>query len=246
MLIYKVTNSVNGKVYIGQTTCLLRTRKANHRVNAFTYNQPYTFQRALRKYGWDAWKWEIIDTATTQEELNEKEIYWIDYYKSCIYSDDCHGYNSTSGGGGRSGYELSEETKKKIGDAQRGKPKHSAEVRMVISKKATGRPCPEHVKQIVSNLHKGKTFKHSDETKRKMSEAKKGRPLTAEWKAKVGSKGEKNPKAKLTEVMAIEIKSLLGNKNNNGLTNNVIAGMFGVSKSSVDRIAQGKTWKHVV
>lgn len=47
------------------------------------YNYP--FYRAIRKYGIKNLKWSIIDYATTSEELNEKEKYWISYYDTYIY-----------------------------------------------------------------------------------------------------------------------------------------------------------------
>ena len=48
------------------------------------------FARAIRKYGPDKWQLEVIDGAETQEELNQKEQYWIRYYNSVE-----EGYNET-------------------------------------------------------------------------------------------------------------------------------------------------------
>ena len=48
------------------------------------------FARAIRKYGPDQWQLEVIDAATTQDELNQKEQYWIKYYNSVE-----EGYNET-------------------------------------------------------------------------------------------------------------------------------------------------------
>lgn len=93
MLIYKVTNLINQKIYIGQTINTLHHRWLRHQYDAFCNNKQTKFARALRKYGIDNFRIEQIDTANTQEELNEKERYWIAYY------DSCHqGYNSTDGG----------------------------------------------------------------------------------------------------------------------------------------------------
>lgn len=69
------------------------------------------FHNALRKYGSENFKFEIIDTANTQDELNEKERYWIAYYKS---NQREFGYNEDSGG--KSGGVKSDATKRKIGD----------------------------------------------------------------------------------------------------------------------------------
>lgn len=93
MIIYKATNKINNKVYIGQTHKTLEERMRRHKNDSKKQNS--YFYRAIRKYGWENFIWEIIDTANTDEELNEKEQYWIKFYNS---SDNKNkGYNSTSG-----------------------------------------------------------------------------------------------------------------------------------------------------
>ena len=114
-IIYKVLNKVNGKIYIGQTIKDLKVRKALH-IYGVNNNSQVHFHRALRKYGEDAFSWEIIDSANDIESLNQKEIYWIKYYDSFN-----NGYNMTIGGGGICGFSMSEETKKKIGEGNTGK-----------------------------------------------------------------------------------------------------------------------------
>ena len=94
-IIYKATNKVNGKVYIGQTKKTLRTRMKEHfaQANKDTARKGY-FQRALKRYGENGFSWDVIDTADSAEELNEKEEDWIIHYGS--YGDN--GYNLTPGG----------------------------------------------------------------------------------------------------------------------------------------------------
>ena len=91
MIIYKITNIKNNKVYIGQTTGTLENRVKRHFYDANRNNTK--FCRAIRKYGKDSFISEIIDYADTKEELDEKEIYWIKYYNSSV-----DGYNTTLGG----------------------------------------------------------------------------------------------------------------------------------------------------
>ena len=84
------------------------------------------FHNALNKYGEENFKFEEIDSATTQEELNDKERYWIKYYNS---NDKNKGYNLDSGG--LYGGAKSEETKKKIGETTKEKwrnPKTSSKM----------------------------------------------------------------------------------------------------------------------
>lgn len=94
-IIYKVTNTINNKVYIGQTIKTLNERKYYHYYRA--KNEPEItrthFINAIRKYGENVFIWEQIDSANSKEELNEKEQYWINYYNSINY-----GYNIQKGG----------------------------------------------------------------------------------------------------------------------------------------------------
>ena len=82
MWIYKITNIQNNKVYIGQTIRPIKDRLNRH-INDALHNILDThFARAIRKYGKESFIIEEIDTASSQEELNQKEQYWIRYYDS--------------------------------------------------------------------------------------------------------------------------------------------------------------------
>ncbi len=92
MLIYKITNVITNKVYIGQTTKTLSERIQNHH-NSMVSNVNTHLYNAMRKYGWDNFKFEIIAEAQTQQELDELETYYIQLYDSIQ-----NGYNMTPGG----------------------------------------------------------------------------------------------------------------------------------------------------
>lgn len=101
--IYKITNTQNGKVYIGQTIYPVEWRWKTHLTSA--YNQRYgdhnvLFHRAIRKHGIDAFTVEIIEECDNSK-LNEREIFWIAYYKS--FGEK--GYNISRGGGGYRKYD---------------------------------------------------------------------------------------------------------------------------------------------
>lgn len=88
--IYMHTNKINGKVYIGQTCQKPEDRWQNGK----GYQHNPLFYNAIQKYGWDGFEHEIIEREIqTQEEANQKEIYYISYYNS--YEE---GYNLTKGG----------------------------------------------------------------------------------------------------------------------------------------------------
>ena len=87
--IYKVTNKINGKVYIGQSVDIGR-RWRQH----MTAEDDIYFHKAIQKYGVDNFIWEVIEKCK-KSELDERESYWIEYYDS--YNK---GYNCTKGGDG--------------------------------------------------------------------------------------------------------------------------------------------------
>lgn len=103
-LVYKITNTVNNKSYIGITTRSLSKRWEEHVAVAFNpnskdYDAP--FKSAIRKYGILSWEMEILDnSATNIEELKELEKYWIKYFNTYLGWDNCQGYNVTLGGDG--------------------------------------------------------------------------------------------------------------------------------------------------
>ena len=94
MGIYKITNQINGKVYIGQSINI-EHRWKEHIQEAKHGDKKYKIYLALRKYGIENFKFEILEECQ-REELNEKEIFYIEKYNS--YYD---GYNSNLGGQGK-------------------------------------------------------------------------------------------------------------------------------------------------
>ena len=116
-IIYKIINLITGKSYIGQTKRSLKWRWKKHYDERNQYD--HHFCRALRLYSKDQWIIEILEEVSDSSLLNEREIYWIDYF------DTYHnGYNSTLGGHEATrpkGFTLSEEHKKKLSEAHLGK-----------------------------------------------------------------------------------------------------------------------------
>ena len=95
-VIYTATNKINGKIYVGKTYNFEKRRKEHF----YDINDDIPFHRALKKYGIENFEWKIIDCAKTDDEIKEKEIYWIKKLNTCIHSKNSNGYNITLGGEG--------------------------------------------------------------------------------------------------------------------------------------------------
>ena len=91
MYIYKITNKINQKMYIGQTINPIEERFHRHIQDAMSGRLDTHFARAIRYYKPENFKIELIDTATSQEELTQKEHYWINFYDAVN-----KGYNETN------------------------------------------------------------------------------------------------------------------------------------------------------
>ncbi len=150
MIIYRVTNTINGKSYIGQTTQGLDRRKHQHIYASSNGKQTrQSFISALRKYGNDNFVWEVLCRCDSREELDEMEFHYIMQFETYKI-----GYNLTLGGFGASGYKWSEE-RRKMGNFQ------------------TGLKRTEETKAKISRVHIGK--KWSDEDRIRMSIERKGK-----------------------------------------------------------------------
>ena len=96
MIIYKSTNKITGKVYIGQTIQTLDKRIKGH-IKESKMDKTRPFLLSINKYGANNFIFETIDLANNLDELNDKEIHWINFYNSV----SPNGYNVTGGGQGK-------------------------------------------------------------------------------------------------------------------------------------------------
>lgn len=101
MYIYKITNKINNKIYIGQVYNKTIYDRFNRHIKCASPTSSSKLARAIYKYGSDNFVIEEIDKANSLEELNKKEIYWISYYNSTNHNI---GYNLTNGGDGGNTY----------------------------------------------------------------------------------------------------------------------------------------------
>lgn len=106
-IIYKATNIINGKSYIGQTTKTIQVRINCHVKHALSKKTNFIFHKAIRKYGIQNFDIQKIDIAYFKQQLNEKQKYYITKF-DCIKN----GYNMTQGGNGGNIYQFLSEQKK--------------------------------------------------------------------------------------------------------------------------------------
>ena len=174
--IYKLINTVNNKVYVGQTIQNLCTRMYGHR-HAKAGSRHLV--RAIRKYGFDVFRIDILEECAN-DSLDDREIYYI---RKLNTTNPAIGYNMTEGGSVNRN--PSEEIRKKMSDTRRGR-KLSEEHRLAISAALRGREFTDEWKQKIRDAKANV----SEETCQKISKAHKGRKHTVESRENM-SQGQK-------------------------------------------------------
>ena len=157
MIIYKTTNLINGKIYVGK----------DKKENPSYYGSGIVFRQAIKKYGKENFKKEILERCDTFEVLNEKEIFWIDKLQAC---NKQIGYNRSLGGDGFSGMlpETIETIRlKNTGQKRTKETKHLQSVALKDKPKSE-----EHKKSLSKAWVKRKIEKpHTQKTKDQMSKS---------------------------------------------------------------------------
>lgn len=179
--VYEVRCVVNGRGYVGKTKYDLESYKRGYEF-ASVSDKPTAriFIKALRKYGWDAFKWSVLIEDDDDEFLCFMEKKWIKRLGTKLPN----GYNMTDGGEGMAGYSPPEETRKKLSLALKGESYEAV---------YGDRAAEERKKRSEAKLGK----KCSAETRRKMSESKKGKPAHNKGVPMSEEQKQKISKAKL-------------------------------------------------
>lgn len=159
MVTYLVTNKINGKQYVGQTT-----RSMERRWKLHCYKGSILFN-AITKYGASNFTYAILSECSSIEQLNDAEAYWIDHYQTLAPI----GYNITPGG---KGYTRTEANRKSLSLSHIGK--QTGKDHPMYGKKHTEEA---KLKMSLPNIgnQNAKGYKHTDEAKAVMSAAKKGK-----------------------------------------------------------------------
>ena len=167
MYIYKITNKINNKIYIGQVYNKSIYDRFNRHIKEASSNSKSYVDRAINKYGSENFICELIDTANSLQELNQKEIYWINYYNS---TNKNIGYNLTPGGDGGNTYlcktkEELDEIKHKISINNTGKNNgQSKQIKAlnVITKKVLHFDTLSEACKYFNHKQKGEFIRHCD------------------------------------------------------------------------------------
>ena len=168
--IYKITNLTNGKMYIGQHT-------TNNLDDGYMGSGKILI-RALKKYGLQNFKKEWLMFCEDTDELNYMERVYVDQ----TWVDRCDTYNLKLGGKVCCGFHHTEETKRKLSEANKGHtPWNKGVTGFFVGEKngMYGKHPSEETRRKIGEANKGNKYflgKHpSEETRRKISEAQKGR-----------------------------------------------------------------------
>jgi len=164
--IYKFTNKVNGKSYVGLTRRDFDVRKYEH-IQEGNSGSEFMFHQALGKYGIDGFTWEILESEITDlPSANKREQYYVKLFDT--YEN---GYNMTEGGGGRDNYIFSKIARERMRQAKLGTTLSDGHKRKISESLMDVPKTKEHVDKVrLANL--GKTV--TDETKSLISKNRKG------------------------------------------------------------------------
>lgn len=155
--LYIVWNDINEKLYVGITTRKPHRRFHEHIYAAENYKDKYQFHAAIRKHGAENFHMDILLSDIPFDRL-------LLFEAACVKHFDTykHGYNSDPGGGGL-GKEVGEEARAKMSKIHKGKIPWNK-----------GIPMPDYIREKLLATHLG--HKASEETRKKMSEHRKGHP----------------------------------------------------------------------
>jgi group I intron endonuclease len=207
--VYTATCLVDGKVYVGKSVFGLKNRRTLHERKA-VLGKGFKFHHALRKHGLENFVWSEYYLSDDNAQLMAVEKLLIAELKR----ENATLYNLTGGGEGVVGYIYTEEAKKKISEAGKGRV-HSEEEKIKRANSLRGRvngPMKPELKEKLRAVHLGS--KHSPEHKAKIAASLVGRPVSPETRAKISAAKLGKPHQRCTEEHLQKFKNSRKGKTN--------------------------------
>lgn len=226
MIIYKTTNLINGKIYIGKDS----------KNDPAYLGSGLVLEKAIRKYGLENFKKEILESCSNDDELNEKERYWIKFYNS---TNRKIGYNLTEGGTGGDTFKYSRrknERRKLLSDGLKNSEKVKDNIKSGwYSEHAKNMWKNDSHKELIRNKLNGRKIYWKDKISKSITEWHKNNPITEETREKFVRNGKNMKGYEFLKVdESIESKIILNYKNNIGVKS--LTEKFNLSRHIIVRV----------
>lgn len=101
--IYKITNEINAKIYIGKTEYVNPEKRWKEHLREYKKArcEKRPLYSTMNKHGVEHFRFEVIEETDNPEETCKREQYWINELRTYVWFKDCNGYNATLGGDGK-------------------------------------------------------------------------------------------------------------------------------------------------
>jgi len=195
--IYKIENTVNGKVYIGSAMDTAARRREHRSLLERGLHHSAKLQNAWKKYGSDSFVFAVVEVVEDTIFLLAREQFWMWRTDASV-----KGYNILPNASSRLGMKHSAETRAKIGEAGRGRVR-SEEARAATSKSLLGfkRPpiTPEH-RAALSAAHRGKKNPRTKEHQGKLNASHRGWQVSTETRASMSAAAKARSPERVAEI----------------------------------------------
>lgn len=229
MGIYQIRNLENGKLYIGSAKYILgRYRKHIRDLNRGNHHS-IKLQRAWNKYGERCFIFEIIEEIKEEIYLIPREQFWLDYHRSYMES----GYNMSPTAGSTLGKKISEKTSKAISEANRCRIWSEESIRRARQSQLDRDPKTRDI-----------NYKHTEESKKKMSEASKGKSKSKEHRERISKALKGKKRTPLSQDRKDKIRAQhLGVKRSDETKKKISEAIRGKKRSEESKRKMREAWK---